>query len=348
MSTASVLYKVRRTLGDYGQLFTDRVGGDGVSQVFELSEDTVEPTSVVAALINADGTGTATALVLGTDYGLDARSGLVQLAAPVPVAQILVITGVAYEDFTDEDLLDYIGTALALHTAGRAIQPVLDPVVGAVPPTPVLAPIEERPLSLLAAREVIRDLATQVSKDITIDTGDGTVIPRSQRYQQLTAEAARLDGEYSELVDKLGLPGFDQVTVTSLRRISSTTNRLVPVYVAREWDDPHWFPQRVLPAIPTGALPTDKVITYRGQFVLDQKYLVNDLVDSRGIRYLCLADSTGIDPALDVAAGNGGQLVTAGTDGFGGLAGPVTNFSGQHWQISYINAGMWGFGGGFY
>lgn len=332
MSTESVLYKVRRILNDWGVQFSDRVGGDDHTRVFELSQSPIEPSTVEVVIVAADGpSDTGIGLVNGTDFTVDPRNGVLTLTAPLLSTQVLLVSAIAYEDFTDEDLLDYIGTALAQHTVGRDGPVALDPVPHAVPPTDVLQEIEERPVALLAAALAYEDLATGVAKDITIDTGDGTVIPRSQRYQQLLGEAQRLKGEYTDLVHRLGLPGFESITVMSLRRVSPTTNRLVPIYKAREWDDRRW-PQRVLPVISAPASPVDRVIRYRGTWMADQVYNSNDLVDKGGTRYLCMVDGTTVDPALDVAA--------SPADSHG------NHLQGERWQVSYINSGAFGYASG--
>jgi hypothetical protein len=170
------------------------------------------------------------------------------------------------------------------------------------------------------------DAATAAAKDITIDTGDGTVIPRSQRYQQLVEESQRLESAYVGLCEKLGIPSFATATVGQLRRVSYTTNRFIPEYVPREWDD-RSFPRRVLPLISTYALEPDAVINYRGLWDPAKQYKTNDLVDRASTRYLCTTPCVGIDPIADVSAG--------GANG-------IDNLNGQHWSVSYINSGNFG------
>lgn len=323
MSTISVLFKLRRTLDDMGEVFSAQLEGDGATTIFELPEDRLDQTA--AWTVPAAG-GTQTMLVNGTDYVLDAYNGVISLTTPLPVGTILVVTGMTYTSWADADLTDYINQALLMHNVTRNPPVVLDAILGAAPPTNTVPLVEERGLAILAASLVVTDQATSVAKDITIDTGDGTVIPRGQRYQQLSAEAARLETQYVDLMERLGVPGFGTVSVTNLRRISYTTNRLVPEYVPREWDD-RSFPQRVMPMIVTGAGEVDPVITYRGLWNPTTAYNINDLVDRQSARYLCHVANTGIDPVADVAAG--------GTNG-------VDGFNGQNWSLSYINSGNFG------
>lgn len=323
MSTATVLYKLRRVLQDMGEAFSVQIDGDNQTSRFELPEFNLDQ---VVAYTQPDTGGVATALGNGTDYTLDAFNGLITLSQTLSTGTLLVVTGVAYETWPDADLTDYITQALEQHNVTRNPPVVLDATTGAAPPSNVLPPVEERAVALLAASMVQSDAATAAAKDITIDTGDGTVIPRAQRYQQLIGEAARLEGAYVGLCEKMGIPCFATATVGELRRVSYTTNRLVPEYVPREWDD-RSFPKRVLPLISTYALEPDSVINYRGLWDPTKTYYPNDLVDRASTRYLCTAQNSGIDPISDVAAG--------GTNG-------VDNLNGQHWSVSYINSGNFG------
>ena len=48
-----------------------------------------------------------------------------------------------------------------------------------------------------------------------------------------------------------------RIMVSTLRRISRTTNRYVPVYVGQEFDDRTYPPTRVYPPIDTGLMETE-------------------------------------------------------------------------------------------
>lgn len=324
MTTTSVLQKTRRLLGDFGETFVAQIAGDGQTIRFELPENVVD--TIQAVLIPAGG-GTPVVLTAGTDYTVDPYNGIVITAIPPALGAVLTVAGMFYESWTDTDLLDYIDTAFALHTVTRNPPVYLDPIAGTYPPTLVIPVYEERCVVLLAAKAIVQDQASAAAKDITIDTGDGTVIPRSVRYTQLVQEANRLDDEYQDLVDKLGLPGFDTLTVLDLQRVSLQTNRLVPLYIPREWDT-RTYPQRVLTQINTGALSADRVITYRGQWSYIVQYNIDDLVDEGGIRYICTTPNQTTNPATDVAAG-------------------PNLFDGLFWSVSYINSGVPGWVGAY-
>jgi len=328
MSTLSVLYKTRRVLDDFGEVFSSEMEGDGVSTVYELDVSQVDNVVVSTQPTGGGPITTLTPAVVGgapNDYTVDGYNGIVQLTSPIDDQTLLIVTGYSYQFFTDLDLTDYVLQAFAMHTDTRNPPVYLDPVPQSTPPTLILPVVEERAVALLGAKLVMDDMATAAAKGITIDTGDGTVIPRGQRYQQYTAEAQRLWGDYSEMVNRLGLQGYAGISVTNLRRESYATARLVPLYVPREWDD-RLFPQRVLPPIPEGLPGTQgQVITEKGQWKPLVNYAVNDVVWIAGTEYLCLVANQGVNPATDIAAGDG--------------------FYGQYWEKTYINSGMAGFYG---
>lgn len=329
MSSNTIAYKTRRILQDFGEVFTAQIAGDGVTTLFELPEDNIDPNSFSASLQPSAG-GTITQLVKDTDYALDTFNGIIQLELPPEVGQILTVVGKFYDEWTDDDLDDYVVTAFALHTAGRNPPVSMDPTPNAVPPTALLPQVEERLVAILAAKLIKEDQATAAAEDITIDTGDGTVIPRSQRYSQLIQEIQRLDQTYQTMVSRLGLQGgINSIEVSSLRRVSLTTNRFVPEYVPREWDNPTYV-QRVLPPIDTGlASSQGDVVTYRGEYNAIIQYRKDDEVQQGSQMYLCIspAGCVGIDPAQDVDSGDG--------------------IHGQHWQKTTINSGMAGYYGGW-
>lgn len=332
MSSASVMYKLRRILQDFGEVFTAQIAGDGVTTLFELPEDTIEPSSLTVALVPSAGGGTPTGLIQGVDYEVDSFNGILQLIQPPAQGVVVSASGRTYDTWTDQDLYDYVTTAFGLHTSGRNPPVLLDPIPNSAPPTAVLPPVEERLVAILAAKLIREDQATAAAEDITIDTGDGTVIPRSQRYAQLVGEVDRLENQYQNLVSRLGIEGgIDAIQVTNLRRVSMTTNRLVPEYVSREWDNPTYV-QRILPAIDTGAPSqgSGSVVTYRGKYNALTQYRLNDEVSDGNHMYLCVntAGCVGVDPSADVAAGPDG-------------------IHGENWQITTINSGMAGYYGGW-
>ena len=88
------------------------------------------------------------------------------------------------------------------------------------------------------------------------------MIPRSERYRQLSQQVEARKQQYRELCSQLGI-GLYKIDVFSFRRISKMTNRYVPVYLPQEVDDKS-MPQRAIIPIPSygsAISPTD-VPTY--------------------------------------------------------------------------------------
>ena len=103
--------------------------------------------------------------------------------------------------------------------------------------------VEEYPIAILATIEALWALATDASFDIDIQAPDGVSIPRSERYRQLTQTIQARWEQYHQLCAQLNI-GLWRIEMGTLRRISRTTNKLVPVYMAQEIDDSR-NPERV-------------------------------------------------------------------------------------------------------
>jgi hypothetical protein len=100
----------------------------------------------------------------------------------------------------------------------------------------LLPPVEEYPLAILATIEALWALATDAAFDIDIQAPDGVMIPRSERYRQLSQIIQQRMEQYKQLSSALNI-GLWRIEMGTLRRVSRTTNKLVPVYLAQEIDD---------------------------------------------------------------------------------------------------------------
>jgi hypothetical protein len=100
----------------------------------------------------------------------------------------------------------------------------------------LLPPVEDYPVALLAATEGLWALATDASFDIDISAPDGVTIPRHQRFSQLTSVISNRIEQYREMCAMLNV-GLSRIEMGTLRRVSRTTNKLVPIYVPQEVDD---------------------------------------------------------------------------------------------------------------
>lgn len=209
-------------------------GGAGTSSF------TVSSTSGVVVGMSISGTGIAStakvASITGTNtvgvstVNTGAVSGTVTFTNVPKSGAAIVVSGTHYRYFTTTELTSFINTAVTQHTDnktdsyGRQITLALIPAV------------EEYPVALLATIEALWALATDASFDINIQAPDGVVIPRAQRFAQLSQIIQARKEQYRELCSALNI-GLWRIEVGILRRISRTTNKLVPVYMPQEIDD---------------------------------------------------------------------------------------------------------------
>ena len=112
-----------------------------------------------------------------------------------------------------------------------------------------LPDVEGTLVAIRAAIEALWALATDASTDIDISSADGTTVPRTQRYRQLREQIDGMTQRYDHLCAMLNV-GLDAIEISKIRRVSKTTNRLVPIFEDREYDD-YELPRRQLPPIST-------------------------------------------------------------------------------------------------
>ncbi|MFE5853204.1 hypothetical protein ACFQ61_08280 [Streptomyces sp. NPDC056500] len=255
---AVLIQRVRSELGDLSSPFQDTYLGADELSTYDLSETGV---NAVTAKVTTVAPPTSTVLVPDVDYVLDPSQGRIVLInaayAPLRHGQTLIVRGVAEGVFTDADLETYIGDAVAQHAYGRSVTTRYRDARGHIrydhePVGLENLPVVEEPLvAFLAAINCLWTLATDAATDIDISTAEGTFVPRTQRYRQLMQHigdaTTGLQGRYNALAQQLNV-GLGRIEMFTARRVSRTTNRLVPVFVAREYDD-STRPRRLLPPI---------------------------------------------------------------------------------------------------
>jgi hypothetical protein len=248
--------RVRVELSDQAQTFQATVVGDGATTRYDLPVRHIDPMTLIVVRIPSDEPSQNVPLAAGADYVVDAFDGLVILTSPLPALDALYVTGTRYRFFIDETLDMFIETAFAQITKGREIT-----TVGVNPygfrefsqhaiTYDTLPEVEILPTALLAKIEALWVLATDAAYDIDI-SADGASIPRTERYRQLMAQIQAEEARVHPMLTALNI-GLDRLEVTTLRRVSRTTGRLVPIYVAKEYDDRATRPVRVLPPIDHG------------------------------------------------------------------------------------------------
>lgn len=245
-----ILRRVRLELGDRGEQFRSSYPGDGSTKAFQLPVQNVTPEQLKVFTIAG---AVITDLDSPADYTLDVTNGFLTTTAVIDQATILVTEGLAYGLFSDDELKIFINDALLQHTHGRTTIVKYRDSNGFVYYTDVpitldvLPPVEDALVALLACLEALWALSTDASTDIDVITGEGTHLPRSQRWAQLMRQIDVLDDKYRTLAQQLNV-GLYRIEMSTLRRVSMQTGRLVPVFAPREYDDAR-RPRRELPPI---------------------------------------------------------------------------------------------------
>lgn len=227
--------RLRLEIGDTARSFVDTFTGDGITTRFTLSQAPVQGYSLKILVDGVD---------VSDNTVVEEGTGLIELGgAPTNNAEIKV-SGQGYRYFTDSEIVYYVETAFREHASTST-----DVNGSRVTQVAFLPPIEEYPVVLLASTMALYTLATDAAFDISISSPDGVSIPREQRFRQLSAIIQDRKAQYKELCALLNI-GLHKIDVFNLRRISRTTNKLVPIYRPQEIDDAS-IPQRVRLSIPS-------------------------------------------------------------------------------------------------
>lgn len=249
---ADIVKRVRLELGDQPEPFRQTYRGTGSQDEFDLPVVRISTGSLRLFTVNTD--GSTTDLVLDTDYTVDPETGVVRLTAgPLARDVLLVAEGTAFGMFTDEELQHFVHDAVLQHTDQRYDTVRYRDEHGfikydrAAVTLENLPEVEHLPVAILATIEALWALSTDAATDVDVTTSEGTHVPRSQRFAQLRAQIDVLTDKYHGLCALLNI-GLFRIEVGNLRRVSRTTNRLVPIYVEREYDD-HSMPTRITPEI---------------------------------------------------------------------------------------------------
>lgn len=227
---ADLLAKVRSELNDQPRQFTKTFVGDGVHKDFILG---VKPIDTSTLLVTVNGTPIAQP----AGYTIESRFGVVHFVNPPANATSISVVGNAFRYFSDEEITNFVNIAVEQHTFNRTDG------FGRQMTVALLPAVEEYPLTILSTVEALYALATDAAFDINIFAPDGVTIPRSERYHQLIGLIGQRMDQYKMLCAALNI-GLGRIEVGHLRRISRTTNKLIPIYIPQEIDDSR-RPERV-------------------------------------------------------------------------------------------------------
>lgn len=252
-SEATLIARIRLEIGDNPMPFRGQFRGTGVQKTFDLPAVNVSATGLKAFTVHP--TTLAITDLVPDDYTLDLANGLITLDTVLTKDYQLVVEGISFSLFSDTEIKEFLNEALLQHTNGASDTVRYRDENGFIKYAHYqvslanLPEIEEVLVALLAATEALWALSTDASTDIDVHTSEGTFVPRSQRYSQIVSQINLLTEKYKTLCAQLNV-GLFRIEMSTLRRISKTTGRLVPIYVAREFDD-NTMPIRVLPEIDT-------------------------------------------------------------------------------------------------
>lgn len=221
MATQTDIETIARTyLRDFPKFF--QTSFDVVGRTYELDHINIDSESLWVAVYTS-GSGSASALS-SSQYSIDERNGILRLAGTYSSSTKVMVEGYYYEWVTPTDLAFYAKRALEkhLHTINLSVDQLSDVVINAI--------------GIAAICESLWALMTEYSRDIDVITSESVHIPASQRFRMVQSLLAQWEKEYERHATNLNI-GFDRLEVFNLRRTSRTTNRLVPLYKAKELGD---------------------------------------------------------------------------------------------------------------
>lgn len=240
MATKTDIMTIARNyLRDFPKFFQTTFATAG--RTYELGHPNIDTSALWVAFVpNSAGAsaGNASATVL-TSYDLDERNGLLRMSAPLN-AGTLMVEGYYYEWLTPSDLSFYADMAIHLNTHNLSIT------------LEQMAPAVSDVVGIHTLIEALWGLLSEYSRDIDVITSESVHIPASQRFRMVESLLDYWMAEYKRRAQALNI-GLDRLEVLTLRRVSRTTGRLVPVYKAREIGD-HGPIERLWPPIDPGVI----------------------------------------------------------------------------------------------
>lgn len=208
----------RTYLRDFPKFF--QVSFESVGRTYQLGNVNID----AETLYIATATGASATELTSSQYSLDARNGILRLASTPATGSRIMVEGYYYEWLLPADLQFYCERSINFH------KPTIN------------IPLEQASAAVLdvvglgALVEALQALMTEYARDIDVMTSESIHIPGSQRYRMLVDLCNRWETEYRKHANNLNI-GPEKIDQFSLRRVSRTTNRLVPLYIAKEFGD---------------------------------------------------------------------------------------------------------------
>jgi len=219
MSALSEISTVARNyLRDFPKFF--QLDFEAVGRTFDLGHTNVDSTKIwVATYLNP-----TTTVVASSAYSLDDRNGLLRLTTTPATGVKLLVEGYYYEWLLPADLTFYSQVALDQHLHNLDFE------------AEQLSTVVKDVIGMDALIEALWGLMTEYSRDIDVTTTEAVHIPASQRFRMVQQLLQYWTSEYEKKARALNI-GLERLEVFNLRRISKTTNRLVPIEKSRELGD---------------------------------------------------------------------------------------------------------------
>jgi hypothetical protein len=205
----------RTYLRDFPKFF--QVNFDAIGRTFELGQPNIDINTIWVARV----TGASVTALTSADYSIDARNGILRLSGTPVANSKLLVEGYYYEWLLPADLEFYCVRSINFHTPTISV------------PLEQASPAVLDAIGIGALVEALQALMTEFARDIDVMTSESIHIPGSQRFRMLQSLCQQWEIEYRKHANNLNI-GPERIEQFSLRRISRTTNRLVPLYKAKE------------------------------------------------------------------------------------------------------------------
>lgn len=229
---------VRTELGDRLESFRETFRGTGTKDDWDLPAINVASVEV----FEVPEEGGVLPYTEGVDFEIDKAEGIITFTEPPAEDALLMVEGKANGLLTDAEVDHFLEAAIGQHLKGRTVQARYRDGHGFIRYDQVPMELEDLPkeeeilVVLLATIEALWALSTDAALDIDVNTSEGTVVPRGQRWRQLVSQIDLLTDKYKDLSLMMGV-GLFAPEVLHVRRVSRTTGRLVPIFQSREYDE---------------------------------------------------------------------------------------------------------------
>lgn len=224
----------RNYLRDFPKFFQASFTPAG--RTFELNKPNVSAADLWVAYVPSNNSASV-ATIPSTGYDLDERGGILRLKT-MPSATVIMLEGYYYEWLLPSDLDFYADMAINLNTHNLGVS------------LATMAPAVVDVIGIHALVQALWGLLGEYSRDIDVIASESVHIVASQRYRMVESLLTMWTQEYNKRAQALNI-GLERIEVLNLRRVSKTTNRLIPIYKEREVGD--YGPiYRIFPEIPEG------------------------------------------------------------------------------------------------